>query len=156
MADDQFALLHLLLGRRGSAVRARPRVAGQSSRQPFLGEGVAIVLGDVIHQIKLGVDGGMAVIDRVRILRIEVDGVAINVGDRLRNQEWGDGAYRAVGFYDGLDKARGIAGWLGEQSPSPRVGAKVEVKRPVLLEENEHVFDVLLKQSLFLSVGKDG
>ena len=79
---------------------------------------------------------------------------AIDVGDRLRNQERGDGADRAVRQNDRLDKARRLGGGLREQAASPRVGAEVEVKGSVLLEENEDIFDVLPEQSEFLSVSE--
>ena len=75
-------------------------------------------------------------------------------GDRLRNQKGGDGADRAVGQNDRLDEAGGFGGGLGEQSTSAGVGAEVEVKGAVLLEENEDVLDVLAKQSEFLSVSE--
>src|SRR5208283_3533748 len=122
-------------------------------RQAFLGEGITIILGNVTRiEIELGVDGGVAVIHRVRVLRIEEHRGAIDVGDRLRDQERGDGAHRAVLQNDRLDKARRLGGGLREQSTSPRVSAEVEVKGSVLLEENEDIFDVLLEQSEFLSV----
>ena len=150
MADDEFALLHLLLGRRRSAVSVRPSTVGQGSRQAFFGEGIAIVLGDVIAvQIELGDAGGVSVIHRIRVLRIEIHRGTIDVGDRLRHQERRDGADRAVRQNDGLHKTRRLSGGLREQAPSPRVGAEVEVKGSVLLEENKHVFDVLLQQSEF-------
>src|ERR1700690_1792574 len=94
----------------------------------------------------------MAVIHRVCIFRIELNRTVVDIDDRLRNQERGDGADRAVCLYDRLDEARRVGGRLKKQPASPGVGAEMKVKRPVLLEKNEDVFDVLLKQSLLLSV----
>jgi len=44
---------------------------------------------------------------------------------------------------------------LREQSTGSRVGAEVEIKRTVLLEENEDVLDIVLQQSEFLSMGEN-
>src|SRR5271157_6326518 len=69
MADDQFTLLHLRLCRDwsgiGSSIGAQ-RPAGYA----LFGKGIAVIVGHVARiQMKLGVDGGVAVIHGIRVLR---------------------------------------------------------------------------------------
>src|SRR5208282_6637802 len=152
VADYQFAFLHLRLSRDWSGI-SRSIGTQCPAADAFFRECIPIIVGNVARiQMQLGVNGGVPVIHGVRILRVQQHSVPVNVLHGLGNQEWGDGLNVAGRIDDRLIKARSLAGMLREKSPGSRVSPEVEIKRAVLLEENEDVLNVLPQQFEFLIV----
>jgi len=146
--------LYLFLSRQGPGIGESIGARGKRSGQPFFGEGVAIIQGDVLGiHVQLGVDADMGMIHRIRIFGIEQYRATVD-GDRLRNLERRNCTDRAVGQNDWLDKPGSLVGGLREKAAGSRVGTEVEIKGSVLLKQNEDVLYVFLQQGELLSMGK--
>jgi hypothetical protein len=154
-------LAHLLLHERRVGGRRQPggladdlplRVGGEA----LLVEREAVVQRDLVDEVLADQDAGMRVIHRCGVGRIERHGLAVHVLHGLRDQERADGADAAVGIDDRLDKAGRVRLGLGEQPVRAREGAEIEVERPVLLEQDEHVFHFLAQQRDLLRRGQRG
>ena len=83
MTHNQFTVLLLSQRRKGAGVRAA--VGRQCAGQPFFNKRITVVLGNVTGaEIHLAVNWAMAVVDRVRIFRVEIDG-SRTLKNSLRN-----------------------------------------------------------------------
>ena len=126
----------------------------------FLGDGKLVHLRSAIYDIHFRNGAGVRVVDVVGIGCVACRGAEHPVDGGIRAQvlrpdaEGMNGSRGAIGIDQWLVEAQSLRRWVTEKPFSPGECPEIRIERAVLLVQEKRLFDVLLKQSEFLSVSE--